>query len=134
MKQYVNGFLFSQDASKVALITKDRPIWQSGKINGIGGKIEENELPLDAMIREFKEETDVHISDWEQFLLLKGEDWEVYFFRSISDDIFNVKTMTSEEVNIYNVSEVSSLNVIDNLKWILPMCISENSLNAVVNI
>jgi 8-oxo-dGTP pyrophosphatase MutT (NUDIX family) len=55
--RYVVGFLFSQDESKVLLVWKNRPAWQNGKLNGIGGKIEAGETPLQAMEREFKEET-----------------------------------------------------------------------------
>ena len=55
--RYVLGFVFSLDASRVLLIWKNRPEWQKGKLNGIGGKIEEGELPIDAMKREFSEET-----------------------------------------------------------------------------
>ena len=54
MKKYVVGFLFQGD--KVALIQKNRPAWQKGKLNGIGGHIEENETPLSTVDREFFEE------------------------------------------------------------------------------
>lgn len=56
-RRYVLGFLFSEDGSRVLLIWKNRPAWQAGKLNGIGGKIEDGEQPLDAMKREFVEET-----------------------------------------------------------------------------
>jgi 8-oxo-dGTP pyrophosphatase MutT (NUDIX family) len=55
--RYVVGFLFSEDESRVLLVWKNRPAWQDGKLNGVGGKIEAGETPLQAMEREFKEET-----------------------------------------------------------------------------
>lgn len=55
--RYVLGFVFNHDASKVLLIQKNRPAWQAGKFNGLGGKIEGQESPLLAMVREFREET-----------------------------------------------------------------------------
>lgn len=55
--QYVLGFMFNEAESKVILIFKNRPAWQAGKLNGIGGKIEEGETPIQAMNREFAEET-----------------------------------------------------------------------------
>lgn len=55
--RYVVGFLFSEDESRVLLVLKNRPAWQEGKLNGVGGKIEAGETPLQAMEREFKEET-----------------------------------------------------------------------------
>ena len=49
MIKYVTGFLFSPDKQSVVLITKNRPKWQENKLNGVGGKIELNETPLEAM-------------------------------------------------------------------------------------
>lgn len=55
--EYVLGIMFSEDEKKVLTIWKNRPSWQAGKLNGIGGKIEAGESPLEAMHREFIEET-----------------------------------------------------------------------------
>lgn len=51
MKNYVVGFLFNNDMTKIVLIHKNRPYWQIGKLNGVGGKIEEYESSFNAMIR-----------------------------------------------------------------------------------
>ena len=40
MKKYVLTFLFTSDYKNVWLIEKNRPNWQKGSLNGIGGKIE----------------------------------------------------------------------------------------------
>ena len=56
MKMVV-GFMFSVLKSSVVLIKKERPKWQEGKLNGVGGKVEKGESPFDAMKREFLEET-----------------------------------------------------------------------------
>jgi 8-oxo-dGTP diphosphatase len=58
MIEYVVGFLFNESLDQIALIRKEKPDWQRGKINGIGGKIEENESPEQAMRREFKKKLD----------------------------------------------------------------------------
>lgn len=42
---------------EVLFIEKNRPAWQAGRVNLIGGRIEEGESPEDAAIRELKEET-----------------------------------------------------------------------------
>lgn len=55
--EYVLGFMFNLAESKVLLVWKNRPAWQAGKLNGVGGKIEEGETPIQAMNREFAEET-----------------------------------------------------------------------------
>lgn len=41
---------------RVLLVLKDRPEWQKGKYNLLGGKIEEGETPEEAAVRELKEE------------------------------------------------------------------------------
>jgi hypothetical protein len=55
-RRYVVGFMFDFAFERVALIRKRKPIWQAGKLNGIGGKIEANETREEAMRREFIEE------------------------------------------------------------------------------
>jgi len=57
MKRYVLGFVFSPDLAKVYLIRKNRPEWQAGLLNGIGGKIELGETEKEAMEREALEES-----------------------------------------------------------------------------
>lgn len=44
---YVAGFLFGPMPrhNYVALIRKNKPDWQKGKLNGIGGKVEAGETP-----------------------------------------------------------------------------------------
>jgi 8-oxo-dGTP pyrophosphatase MutT (NUDIX family) len=57
IQEYVLGFVFNLDKTKVALMRKTKPEWQRGRLNGIGGKIELGETSITAMHREFKEET-----------------------------------------------------------------------------
>jgi 8-oxo-dGTP diphosphatase len=66
--KYALGFAFNYDRTHVLLVWKNRPRWQNGLLNGIGGKIEANEFPFAAMKREFYEETgldsEMHGIDW----------------------------------------------------------------------
>ena len=61
MKLYVVGFLHYKD--EVVLLRKSRPPMLAGKLNGIGGKIEPGEHAVDAMVREFAEETGLQTSE-----------------------------------------------------------------------
>lgn len=65
---HVVGLLFSADFSHVLLIRKARPPWQTGKLNGVGGRIEPGETAHAAMHREFEEETGCTSKvDWRWF-------------------------------------------------------------------
>jgi 8-oxo-dGTP pyrophosphatase MutT (NUDIX family) len=56
--RYVVGFIFNEAFDRILLVFKNRPAWQSGLLNGVGGKIEaRDKTPLAAMEREFAEET-----------------------------------------------------------------------------
>ena len=56
MKQYVLAFAFTEDKSEIILIEKQKPDWQKGKLNGVGGKVELTDTnETEAMIREFRE-------------------------------------------------------------------------------
>jgi 8-oxo-dGTP diphosphatase len=61
---YVLGFAFNTIGDKVALIRKNKPDWQKGFLNGIGGKIEKDESKRSAMVREFEEECGIKTSTY----------------------------------------------------------------------
>jgi 8-oxo-dGTP diphosphatase len=123
MIHYVTGFLFSPDKQSVVLINKNRPEWQKGYVNGVGGKIESDEIPIDAMIREFYEETGVKIYDWRKFACINGPDYIVHFFCASSDKYLSVESKTDEEVFFYELSELPDINVISNTRWLIPMAL-----------
>ncbi len=119
MTEYVAGFLF--DLDRVALVVKNRPKWQAGKMNGIGGHIEDGETPAQAMSREFVEETG-HPDpiSWIPFAVLSGEQFAVHFFYAYGDSS-KVTTMTDEEIVVVPVEEINEANAIPNLTWLIPM-------------
>jgi 8-oxo-dGTP diphosphatase len=124
--EYVAGFLFNETEEKVALIEKQKPAWQKGKLNGIGGKIEPDETPAEAMRREFTEETGVEINSWQHYVTLTGSGFTVHFFHSTeSDDVLaQLRSTTDEEVKICWVENVSVMPTIPNLPWLIPMALS----------
>ena len=128
MRRAVCGFLFSPSYDHVVLIHKKRPDWQAGKLNGVGGKVEEGEFALDAMRREFQEETGVRIEDWDAFLVLddQANRFEVTYYRAVCSDLSQCKTTTDEEVEVFQVGAIFTLPVIHNLTWIIPMALDPN--------
>ena len=145
-KRYVLGFAFDQNADNVILIEKQRPDWQKGKLNGVGGKIEEsdkcwngndvnwNDTAGLAMVREFKEETgaDTKIGGeygWQLFATMIFEDDVmggksiVYCFKLFSNLIYQCETVEDEEIRLVSLDDVMQENIIDNLPVLIPMAL-----------
>ena len=122
MTEYVAGFMLEKDTDRVALVLKNRPAWQAGKMNGVGGHIEPGETPKQAMVREFLEETGYSTaeSEWENFTTLFGDDWRVHFFSS-EGRIDELKSTTDEEIVLVSFSQINVKNAIPNLTWLIPM-------------
>ena len=128
--KYVNGFLFSPDFKKIVLIRKIRPEFQIGKLNGIGGKINLGESPNESMKREFLEEAGLEINYWQHFLTLSGDVWEVEFFFSTSEDYLSASTQTDENIEIHYTFNLAEIEIIPNLKWIIPMAMDQSHIYA----
>lgn len=131
--RYCLGFLFCLSGSHVVvLIKKNRPEWQAGLLNGVGGKVEAGEHPGAAMRREFLEETGVEIKDWTPFAEMIFKECDVYCFAASDNDpensrVFLVQSMTEEEVGIYSVNTPGPTPRIPNLQWLIPMALSRLS-------
>lgn len=119
MTEYVAGFMF--DHEKVALVVKNRPEWQKGRMNGIGGHIEPGETPERAMVREFKEETGYQWKVyWHKFVELSGDNWKVHFFWSLGDHSV-LRSTTDEKIVSIPCDTINHVNCIPNLTWLVPM-------------
>lgn len=127
MRRYVAGFVFVRGGMQVMLIRKNKPVWQRARLNAVGGKIENGESAVEAMIRECDEEAGLAISGWRRFCVLRGtqpDEWEVHFFTvELPHDMIKngMRTKTSEPVGLYNLWEVTSSTAIPNLPWLLAM-------------
>lgn len=124
---YVCGFYFDHKFQQVVLIWKNKPAWQKGKLNGVGGKIEYGELPITAMRREFHEETGILHSEWVDLVVLTGDDWRVYFFCAIGkvDEFEYAESQEVEEVAKIEVGRLHEYNHLPNLEWLVPMAINK---------
>jgi ADP-ribose pyrophosphatase YjhB (NUDIX family) len=73
--EYVMGLAFTADLKNVALLRKKEPVWRAGKMDGLGGRVEEGETPEIAMVREFAEEGGVatNADQWIYFMDKIGE-------------------------------------------------------------
>lgn len=131
MDTYTAGIAYNETG--LLLVLKDRPAWQSGNWNAIGGRVEYGEFPIDAMVREFHEETSIRIErdSWKCGVVLNGDTWHVHFFATrLPSDFRKVTSLPSRN----DVGETLSwilwpsfwgggLKKIWNLNWIVPLCI-----------
>jgi len=127
---YVLGFAFNCTGTKVALIRKSRPEWQADRLNGIGGKVDPDEAFDEAMSREFREETGVHIPArrWTYNGVLRGDDFEVAVFatRMDTNEMMRLRSATDEPVIVHRVEDVLTLppsKIIANLRWLVPLAL-----------
>lgn len=147
MTEYVCGLMFSTNRQNVLLIEKDRPEWQAGKFNAVGGKIEEEDkwsatklnvvanepkycYSLLAIIREFKEEVGIDTlpEDWELFCICEGTDSRIYYFRAFSDKLMDFKQMESEEPMVLPANDIRFRETVPNLQFLVPMALWTNEL------
>lgn len=125
-KSYVLGFIFSTDLKSVALLRKDRPEWQAGKLNGIGGKLEKEEDIFEGMVRECYEETGISIpeEEWNYFAAFEGEQHHVHCFKTTYHDITQLICPESEVIEYLSLDKIHEENLMDNVKYLIPMALS----------
>lgn len=121
---YVSGYILSEDLKKVLLIRKDRPSEQVGKLNAIGGKIEETDLsPLFALIREMKEEAglETYNYQWKKLDTLKrtgDKTYKLHLFYTVSDTLlYSASTQETEEVGIYEIGLLGKEDTMNTVEF-----------------
>lgn len=113
-------------APKVVLLDKTRgPESVIGKANGPGGKINPGEHVLDAMSREFSEETGVLIPGrkWTKVGRIEGGAFSVDICRTWLSNNDHPRTAETERVFECSVDMLPD-NAIDNLRYIIPMALA----------
>lgn len=121
--RYVVGFMFNPAEDAVLLIRKTHPDWQKGKLNGIGGMIEDGESAIEAMRREFLEEVGMDHADWRQFCVLSdARKWSIHFFSAVG--LIAKAVQRTDEAPEIHCSMALPLDTIPNLKWLIPMALS----------
>lgn len=132
--RYVAGLLFDEAGEGLVLIKKNRPDWQRGKLNAVGGKVETGEHAWDAMHREFVEETGAATPAWKHFANVQGGWGTVHFFKAFDDEAFrNVHTETDEEiVTVWRDDnwEHRRYYKIPCLNWLIPLALDNDNYYA----
>lgn len=117
------------DGDNILLIRKNRPAWQYGKINIVGGKVEDGESPKVAAIREVFEETGLIIDDPRMFCELTTKfpgQARVFFFVS-ETNIELYKQKTDEKLVKMKISSLlSNEDIIPNLKYLIFLALDKD--------
>lgn len=119
------GFVFTPDFSQVLLITKNRPPWQAGLINGLGGKCEVGESTIQCVARETFEEANLQIEPrhWRFITDITSAEWRVDFFAAVFDGHMNQAQAQTDELIAWYLVQRLPLNVISNLRWLIPLAV-----------
>lgn len=111
MISYVVGLIFDESFENTLLIRKNRPDWQKGRLNGVGGKVEEHETSYEAMVRECEEECGLLLHNW---LLVENfsdsDSYEVHFFITQTPSLQKAYSKTDEPIEIHNIKELFDTN------------------------
>jgi 8-oxo-dGTP diphosphatase len=131
VRRYVLGFVFDRSYCDVLLLERTKADWQMGMLNGLGGKIEDGEIPEAAMGREFVEETrDCGLRPgWTVFGRLSGKNdegaWEVWLFRGEIDhefpDDLQYRRGPEGRLVVVPVDDLGNWAVQPNLRYLVPM-------------
>jgi len=130
--RYVCGFMFDTDLRYVLLIRKNRPAWQAGLLNGIGGKIEPGETARRAMAREMWEEAIIytHEDEWGAFHIERFANGnEVHYMLCPPQPLERLQSATQatdEELCVFRYRSLRDPvppRVVHNLHYLLPMAV-----------
>jgi 8-oxo-dGTP diphosphatase len=109
---------------QLLLVLKDRPLWQKGRLNLVGGKVEKGETPVQTAIRELHEETGM-IGDRiipDLCGAIKGDDFVVWcFVVDVSDKTIKPRKEETEKVDWYCLDVFDDPRLMPNLKIIIPL-------------
>lgn len=140
-KKYVIAFLFDEDLKNVWLIEKQKPSWQKGLLNGIGGKTEPGETAIQAIVRELQEEAGImmnaeNLQDAGQIEGLDdlGDSYEVIIFTGVTT--LALLSQEEEKIGQYELSRVSEFRYVENLQLLLQACLykltNESNYNRII--
>ncbi len=138
-QDYVLGFIFSEDLTKVLLLRKNRAPKDApqllGKLNGIGGHFElSDKTCLDAMNHECAEETGLTVN-WTYFAELRMKYGNMFCFYAVTEDLYDFQQKEDEQLRVYRLySETTDFldkyhwyqdyEYMANLDWIIPMALN----------
>ena len=138
MINYVLGFIFDEEYKNVVLIRKGKETWQKDIHNGIGGKVENDEEPIVAIVRECIEETGLYINSWRQYCVMYGPEFTCICYSTTADlnelSYLNDKEIPGEGIlSIVPVKDLYHLPRTSNLIWLIELAADKSDTRYSVN-
>lgn len=131
MGHYVVGFVVDHDYHNVLLIQKNRPTWQAGLLNGIGGGVERGETSQQALIREIKEETGLDFTNpshepcmFSSIATSRGDRVDFWILQTLHSHIKSAISMTDEIVTVCSIENLRYVSTMPNVAWQIQMGLS----------
>lgn len=135
MYKYTLAFLKRRD--EVLLLNRNKSPWM-GAWNGVGGKIQDEETPLECIIREIEEETSIKVSKdevyfkgvltWERFNAL-GNGLYIFLVELPEDFEFQVPQRVSEGILDFKkidwATDFENEGIAKNIPYFLPTVLNE---------
>lgn len=123
---FTGALLFGKLDEWVLLIRKTHPEWQAGKLNLIGGHVEQGEAIGTANHREFREETGLStdIAAWQRAVEVYGPGWRMFVYRSSTQRLHAPQAQgdfAGETVDWHYIKTLGD-DLIPNVRWLLEMC------------
>ena len=123
------------------LICKQRPAFQKGLWNGVGGKIERGETPAEAMRREFAEEVAgfAEQPNWQQFAVMSDPDVvegttdTIHVFRAYGSR-FHPIALTDEPLTWFHLRMDlhPDTPMLESTRFLIPMA-NQSSVSALIS-
>jgi 8-oxo-dGTP diphosphatase len=135
IEKYVVGFAYTENG-QVLLARKKRPDWQAGCLNGIGGKVEAGETPIQAMERECTEETGLDLT-WHHRGVMNGINNDAccfechIFYTSKDDSVKNFQQIEDESLALYSFDEMMKHKIVNNLMYLVPLGLCSDNVSFV---
>lgn len=113
---------------KILLVQKDRPMWQRGRLNLVGGHVEQGETAVDAAVRELSEESGLGILGHPSHIgTIEASHCVIFVVQVLVgiDQKIAPRPEETEKVSWYYWDQVrNDPRLITNLKTIIPLCMS----------
>lgn len=127
--EYVLVFPRTADSTeKILLVEKDRPAWQKGRLNLVGGKVEQGETAVDAAVRELAEESGMGVIGHPCHVgTIEGTNCVVYVVQVLLAENQKITPRPEETERVfweYWAEVKNDPRLITNLKTIIPLCMA----------